>query len=175
MLTPQLDRIIRTSSTSVTQHRRFHGRDARRVGGRGLLPSFLAMMAATQLGAAVAEKKVTDLSAHPEMSQERTLPLIAAGLRDNLLDAGSVTNFSACYPPIKIKLNDGKPVRWTIMLSLNSKNSLGGYTGLQQVAAVFSAEKPVRIISTGMPPSSKLLSTCTRIPDAKIRQLIGGE
>jgi hypothetical protein len=51
----------------------------------------------------------------------------------------------------------------------------GRYTGLQQVAAVFSAEKPVRIISTGMPPSSKSLSTCTRIPDAKIRQLIGGE
>jgi hypothetical protein len=109
------------------------------------------------------------------MSQERTLPIIAAGLRDSLLDPGSVTNFAACYPPVKVKLKDGRPVRWTVMLSLNSKNSLGGYTGLQQMAAVFSADKPVWIFTSGMPPSSKLLSTCTRIPDAKIRQLIQGE
>ncbi len=109
------------------------------------------------------------------MSQERTIPLIAKGLRDNLLDAGSVTNFSACYPPVKVKFKDGKPVRWTVMLSLNSKNSLGGYTGLQQMAAIFYADKPVSIVSTGMPPSSKQLAACTRVPDAKIRQLIQGE
>jgi hypothetical protein len=109
------------------------------------------------------------------MSREQTLPRIARALRDHLLDAASITNFIACYPPVKVKLKEGRPVRWTVMFSLNAKNSYGGYTGAEQMAAVFQPNKPVRIISTGMPPGLGDYGTCTRVPDAEIRQLIEAE
>ncbi|QPQ54437.1 hypothetical protein IC614_08775 [Allosphingosinicella flava] len=132
----------------------------------------VAVLAAAQPAAGFANGKNVDLSAYREMSPEQTLPFIAKALRDNLLDAGSVTNFSACYPPVKVKFKDGRPVRWTIMLSLNAKNSYGGYTGLEQMAAVFYADKPVMLGSTGMSPSSKLLGSCTRVSDAEIQRMI---
>lgn len=112
---------------------------------------------------------------YPEMSREQTLPAIAQGLRDYLKDAGSVTNFVACYPAMKVKLRDGRPVRWTIMFSLNSRNSYGGYTGAQQMAAVFRPDQPIEIISTGMPPGLGNYGKCTRVPDAEIRRLIEAE
>lgn len=60
-------------------------------------------------------------------------------------------------------------------LFMSKSPLLGGYTGLQQVGAVFYAGKPVSIVATGIPPGSKQLASCTRIPDARIRQLIQGE
>ena len=137
----------------------------------GTSPALLLMLLLTAPASASAESKPEDLSAHPEMSRERILPLIAKGLRDHLLDAGSVTNFSVCYPPVKVKLKNGRPVRWTVMFSLNAKNSYGGYTGLQMMAAIFYADKPLSIASTGMPPLGQYKS-CSRVPDAEIRQLI---
>ena len=114
-------------------------------------------------------------SSYPEMSKEQTLPVIAQALRDYLLDAGSVTNFAACYPAMKVKFREGRPVRWTIMFSLNAKNSYGGYTGAQQMAAVFQPNRSVQIISTGMPPALGNYGECTRVPDVEIRRLIEGE
>ena len=64
-----------------------------------------------------------DLALYPEMSRDRTLPALAHALRYHLLDPSSITNFSACYPPVKVKFKDGKPVRWTVMFSLNARNS----------------------------------------------------
>jgi hypothetical protein len=116
-----------------------------------------------------------DLTSYPEMSREHTLPAIAHALRDYLIDAGSVTNFAVCYPAMKVKLRDGIPVRWTIMFSLNARNSFGGYTGAQQMAAVFRPGRPVEIISTGMPPGLGNYGECTRVPDAEIRRLIEAE
>lgn len=116
-----------------------------------------------------------DPSTYPELSKEQTLPAIAHALRDHLIDAGSVTNFAACYPALKVKLREGRPVRWTIMFSLNSRNRYGGYTGSQQMAAVFRLDQPVEIISTGMPPGLGNYGTCTRVPDVEIRRLIEAE
>ena len=124
---------------------------------------------------AAGEAQQGDASAYPEMSHERTLPLIAEALRDHLLDAGSVTNFTICHPAVKVKFKEGKPTRWTVMFSLNAKNSYGGYTGVQQMAAIFYANKPVSIVSTGMSPGLRQFGTCTRVPDAEIRRLIQGE
>jgi hypothetical protein len=128
------------------------------------------LMAAAWIGHASAQD--TDPTTYPEMSQERTLPLIAAALRDNIIDPGSITNFSACYPAVKVKYENGRPVRWTIMLSFNSKNGYGGYAGLQSVAAVFYADKPVTIFASGMPPRSKRLASCTQVPDTEIQRLV---
>jgi hypothetical protein len=75
---------------------------------------------------------------------------------------------------VKVKFKDGKPVRWTVMFSLNSKNSYGGYTGLQLMAAVFQVDKPVSIVSTQMAPFGPYRN-CPRVSDAEIRRLIEGE
>jgi hypothetical protein len=109
------------------------------------------------------------------MSRDQTLPAIAQALRDYLIDAGSVTNFAACYPALKVKFKDGRPIRWTIMFSLNAKNSFGGYTGAQQWAAVFRPNRAVELISVGMPPGLGDYGKCTRVPDAEIRQMIEAE
>jgi hypothetical protein len=131
------------------------------------------LAAAILVGPAVAGDKVpADLSLFPEMSPEQTLPKIAAALRDSLTDAGSVTNFYACYPPVRIKWENGKPVRWTILLSLNAKNSYGGYAGAQGMAAVFYANKPVETFSIGMPLGAKQLAGCMRVPNAEIQRLL---
>jgi hypothetical protein len=121
-----------------------------------------------------ASSEPQDPSSYPEMSREQTLPVIAKALRNFLLDAGSVTNFTVCYPPVKVKFKDARRVRWTVMFSLNARNSYGGYTGTQQLAAIFYADKPVHIFNSGMAPTVQY-GTCTHVPDAEIRQLIEAE
>ena len=143
---------------------------AQAYGGLAVLVGAVALTPAAPAAATETE----DLSAYPEMSRERTLPALAKALRDHLLDAGSATNFSACYPPVRVKFRNGRPVRWTIMFSLNARNSYGGYTGLQQMAAVFYADRPVSIISTGMAPLQRFRN-CPRVPDVEIRRLIEAE
>jgi hypothetical protein len=41
--------------------------------------------------------------------------------------------------------------------------------------AIFYANKPVTIVSSGLAASSKDFAACKRLPDAEIRQLIQGE
>jgi len=113
-----------------------------------------------------------DWTSYPEMSRERALPQIASSLRNSLFDAGSVTNFMLCYPPVKVKLKDGRPVRWTLLLSLNAKNQYGGYAGNQGMAAVFYSDRPVWTFSIGSALDAKTLSGCDRIPDADIQRMI---
>nr|WP_140404689.1 hypothetical protein [Sphingomonas sp. CDS-1] len=113
-----------------------------------------------------------DWTAYPEMSKERALPQIAAALRNTLFDAGSVTNFMICYPPVKIQMKDGRPVRWTVMLSVNAKNQYGGYAGNQGMAAVFYSDRPVWAFSIGGPLDGRTLARCERRPDAEIQRLI---
>jgi len=113
-----------------------------------------------------------DWTSYPEMSRERALPQIAASLRNSLFDAGSVTNFMICYPPVKVKMRDGKPVRWTLLLSVNAKNQYGGYAGNQGMAAVFYSDRPVWTFSIGGPLDTKTSAGCARVPDVEIQQLI---
>ena len=136
--------------------------------------AFAAELALAAVPAAAQANPDPVVTAYPEMSRERTLPLIARALRDFLLDAASITNFTVCYPPVKVKFKNGRPIRWTVMFSLNARNSYGGYTGAQQMAAIFYADKPVHIFNSGMAPTARF-GTCTRVPDAEIRQLIETE
>lgn len=119
-----------------------------------------------------AKEENFDWTVYPEMSRERALPQIVASLRNTLTDAGSITNFLICYPPLKVKLKDGRPVRWTIMLSLNAKNQYGGYAGNQGMAAVFYSDKPVWTFSIQGPLPGNVVGGCTRVPDAEIQRLL---
>lgn len=133
------------------------------------------LVAATIFAAALANgayAETFDWRTHPEMVRDKALPAIAASLRSTLFDAASVTNFMLCYPPVKVKMKDGKPVRWTVLMSVNSKNQYGGYTGNQGMAAVFYADRPLSTISIGGPLDAKTLAGCTRVPDAEIQTLI---
>lgn len=136
------------------------------------------MAASLMSGPAMAKDRDFDWTMYPEMAKDQALPKIAASLRNTLFDAGSVTNFMMCYPPVKVKVKDGRPVRWTVMLSLNSKNRYGGYAGNQAMAAVFYSDRPVWTFSVGMPIEAlggRALAGCERVPDAQIQRLIQSE
>ena len=121
---------------------------------------------------AVAKDENFDWTIYPEMSHDRALPQIVASLRSSLTDAGSITNFMICYQPVKVKLKEGRPVRWTILLSLNARNQYGGYAGNQGMAAIFYSDKPVWTVSMQSPLPGNILGGCTRVPDAVIQRLL---
>lgn len=129
----------------------------------------LALLANAPAGA---KEETFDWTAYPEMSRERALPQIVGSLRGTLTDAGSITNFMICYPPVKVKLKSGRPVRWTIMLSLNAKNQFGGYAGNQGMAAVFYSDKPVWTFSIQGPLPDNISAGCTRVSDSEIQRLL---
>ena len=131
-----------------------------------------AAMALLTHAPASAKDENFDWTAYPEMSRERALSQILASLRNTLTDASSITNFMICYPPVKVKLKDGRPVRWTIMLSLNAKNQYGGYAGTQGMAAVFYSDRPVWTFSIQGPLPGNLLPGCSRVTDAEIQRLL---
>jgi len=69
-------------------------------------------------------------------------------------------------------MKDGRPVRWTIMMSANAKNRYGGYAGNQGMAAVFYSDRPVWTFSIGSTLDAKTLAGCSRVPDGEIQRLI---
>ncbi len=124
---------------------------------------------------ASAKDKEIDYLDYPEMSKERALPQIVAALRDTMIDATSITNLKICYPPSKVKIKNGKPVQWSFLLSLNAKNSYGGYTGNQGMVAVFYSDKPVWVFDMISALDPKTVAACTRVPDAEIQRLMQAE
>lgn len=89
-------------------------------------------------------QSTTDPVALPELGQEALLPQIAAAMHHTLRDPSSVNDLTMC-PPIKVKVKDGRPVRWTVLLSFNAKNGYGGYEGQAYYGALFNAGQPVRL------------------------------
>lgn len=69
-------------------------------------------------------------------------------------------------------MKEGRPVRWTVMLSVNAKNQYGGYAGNQGMAAVFYSDRPVWAFSIGAPLDGRTLARCERRSDAEIQGLI---
>lgn len=126
-----------------------------------------------------------DLSAFPETSKDHALPAIIDGLRRFLKDSSSITDFAMCTPPVKPKFKDGKLVRWTYLFSLNSKNAMGGYTGIQNYSAVFRPDQAVMISSITMAGNGdieffinraidRVMAKCPFVPNAEIQALLAG-
>ncbi len=92
-----------------------------------------------------------DLSAYPELSPEASLPRIILGLRRFLKDTQSISDFALCVRPRLVKFKDGKPVRWTYLFSLNARNAMGGYTGLEPYSAILYSDGRTTISNLVVP------------------------
>ena len=122
--------------------------------------------------------------AFPALQQQTMLPQIVDEMRRTLRDPGSVNDLTMC-PPVKIKMKNGQPVRWTVMLSFNAKNAYGGYVGRTYYAAIFYTAKRPRLTEImaanaegldGLISRSieKQMADCPRIPDADLQRLLNG-
>jgi hypothetical protein len=115
-----------------------------------------------------------------EFSQDALLAQIADAMHRTLRDPKSVDDLTMCAP-IKIKLEDGRPVRWTVMLSFNARNGFGGYAGRSYYAAIFNAGKSTRLTKVaeagaeglaGLLTSAteKQMSNCPRVASADLQK-----
>jgi hypothetical protein len=130
-------------------------------------------------------KDAVDPAAYPELASDVLLPPILAELKRTQKDPYSIRDFTLC-PPRAIKLKDGKPVSWVVMLSFNARGSFGGYEGIKIYGARFrNGRVSGGITATELASNAgidglinnaiaKLTATCPMIPDATIQQIISG-
>jgi hypothetical protein len=148
------------------------------------LPAALA--AAFMLSAAPAPAKdAVDPAAYPELASDVLLPPILAELKRTQKDPYSIRDFTFC-PPRAVKLKDGRPISWVVMLSFNARGSFGGYEGIKIYGVRFrngrvsggvtATELASNAGIDGLINSAiaKLTATCPMIPDAAIQQIISG-
>jgi hypothetical protein len=126
-----------------------------------------------------------DVTAYPELAPDALLPPIIAELRRTLKDPQSVRDFTLC-PVTKVGMKNGRPVRWSVLLSFNAKNSYGGYEGIKMFAAVFrNGRLSGGIVSTQFGSNEGLeglinnavarkMANCPIVPDESIQQLMTG-
>jgi hypothetical protein len=146
-----------------------------------------AALAAVMMLSAIpaAAKDAVDPAAYPELASEVLLPPILVELKRTLKDPYSIRDLTLC-PPRGIKLKDGKPTSWVVMLSFNARGSFGGYEGIKIYGVRFRNGRvsgPVTATELasnagidGLINSAiaKLTATCPMIPDATIQQIISG-
>lgn len=104
---------------------------AMRAGG-----TLLAFAAANAAGATALGDGELDPAAYPELAPEKLLPVIIADLKRTIADPYSMRDFLLC-PPRQIRLESGRPVKWTVDFGFNARNANGGYSGLTPYVVVF--------------------------------------
>ena len=151
------------------------------------MPTLRCLLTAALIASAgpAAAKDPVDPAAYPELASDVLLPPIIAELKRTLNDPYSIRDFTLC-PPRGIKLKDGKPVSWVVLLSFNAKNGFGGYDGVKAYSALFRGGRiSGGITSTQFASSeglegminnmvSRRMATCPTIPDAAIQQIVSG-
>jgi hypothetical protein len=134
------------------------------------------------LVAAAAAAQVAPASL-PELEPKTLLVPILAELKRTLADPYSLRDFTLC-PAERIKLKDGKPVRFVVSFAFNAKNSFGGYMGVKTYAAIFRNGR----ISGGITAThfdktdgisglvndaiARKVTNCPPVADALIQQLL---
>ena len=127
-----------------------------------------------------------DQSALPELQQDALLPQIARAMRATLRDPSSVTDLTLCAPT-RVKIRDGRPVRWSVLMAFNTRNAYGGYEGRTYYAALFNAGQPTRLDAI-MPANAQGLDSlitrsighqmigCPRVSDDRLHSfMVSGE
>ncbi len=143
----------------------------------------LALAMAVPTAAAATRPQQAMAEQRPEISPEASLPKIFAALRRSLKDAASISDFALCPEPRKVKMKNGQPVRWTYMFSINARNAMGGYSGLQHFAAILYVDKPVEITSVSMAGDDAIaaltnqwiekdMAKCEFLPKPKLEALL---
>jgi len=134
----------------------------------------------------IARTAAADVSAYPELAPANLLPAILTELKQTLKDPSSVRDFVLC-PADKVNFKDGKPVRWSVLLSFNAKNGFGGYEGAKMYAAVFrNGQLSGKIVATQFPNSdgfvglvndmvARKMANCPAVSDQALqRSLVPG-
>lgn len=126
-----------------------------------------------------------DVSAYPELAPDALLPPIIAELRRTLKDPQSVRDFTLC-PPVKVKMKDGRPLRWSVLLSFNAKNSYGGYDGIKMFSAGFRQGRLISGVNSAQFNNNegfaglvnnaiaRKMAQCPIVPDERIQQMMRG-
>lgn len=114
---------------------------------------------------------------------ENPLPKILAKLRTTLNDPYSIRDFTMCAPA-RIEPYYGLDwvrARWNVKITLNAKNSYGGYTGSTMFDVSFKDGDVVEIsqfkgiAALDEATNYKLIAAaqaCPHVPDAKIQELL---
>lgn len=143
----------------------------------------LMIAAVALLSGTSANADPIDPAAYPELAPDVLLPPIIAELKRTLKDPYSIRDLVLCRPE-KVKIKDGRPVRWSVLFSLSAKNSYGGYAGVKMYSAVFrdgriagglsSAEFENDTGLSGLINSmvARKMATCPTVPDEKVQQLL---
>jgi hypothetical protein len=124
----------------------------------------------------------TASTTYPEFARPALLANVVEAMRRELRDPASVVDLTMC-DPIKVKSKDGRPVRWTVMLSFNTKKGFGGYVGRSYYGAVFYANRPPtlsEIVSAGAEGLNSLIARavekqmvgCPRVLNADLQQAL---
>lgn len=111
------------------------------------------------------------------------LPKIVGRLRTELRDPYSMRDLTVCTPE-RLDPYFGiqwVPARWSVRITLNAKNSFGGYTGSTMYTVTFERGEISQVTEfrgvpfVGPKVNADLLSAaqrCPRIPDAEIQRLL---
>ena len=122
---------------------------------------------------------------YAEVSQSALLAQILPKLKRSVRDPYSIRDFTLC-PPRGLKLQNGRPDRWSVYFSFNAKNAMGGYVGIETWLAVFRQGRlSGQLIPTQIQGTDGLmgllnrklqreLETCTPVSDEQIQSLMGG-
>jgi hypothetical protein len=121
------------------------------------------------------------------------LSKIVDKLRTELKDPYSIRDLRVCAPTASEAFysygrSAWQPATWSTMISLNSKNSYGGYTGVKVFNVTFEHGEALRINEMSgldglISPSQNadliartraMAEACPRIPDAEIQKLLQG-
>ncbi len=132
-----------------------------------------------------ASAETIDPNAYPELAPDVLLPPIIAELKRTLKDPRSVRDLVLC-PATKVKLENGRPVRWSVLISFNAKNSYGAYEGSKFFGAVFrNGRLSGRLVATQFGSDDGLeglinaavarkMANCPTVSDEKLQQLLTG-
>lgn len=126
----------------------------------------------------------TPACAEPDPRPTDIVPQIAIGLRAHLLDPASATGLTVCHP----SYTDGQHGThrgWSVLFSVNARNTYGGYVGQTPGRAYFVNGQLSRIsidpvsMRTSLDAdmarlTRQLLDRCERIPETDLRRLISG-
>lgn len=127
---------------------------------------------------------------NPGPAPQNFVPKVVAKLRQELKDPYSMRDLRICEPKAGTAYYglEWKRARWSSLITLNSKNNFGGYTGVTVFSVSFEKGEAVEMLMmrglSVLSPTQNLdlmarthamARACPPVPDAEIQRLLQGE